>query len=174
MTDVNLRLAIDHDDVFDLFAVILSPDGSFVQVFSTLTSQSDLAARLQDTVIDDEAAAGPIGWNNASSPNDEAAAPWVGTYQPQEHDDLVSPQRLGDFDGKTLQGTWQLWVYDQINTRTGTLYRQGDPGAGWSQDGTALIFEYAPVPEPAEVAGLTALGLLGLAGWRRRNRNKKA
>lgn len=68
--------------------------------------------------------------------------------------------QLNGFNGVPLQGDWRLFVADLSG---GAVHEVND----WT-----LTMNYAPVPEPALAAGLTALGL-GVFGFVRRRRAAK-
>ena len=74
--------------------------------------------------------------------------------------DTARTLQLGIFNGGTGNGAWRLNLADlaaggTMRLQSWSLILTGDNGI-------------APVPEPAEMAGVAGLGLLAVAAWRRR------
>ena len=164
VSDVNVQLAIRHANLLDLHVFLESPTGTFVELFSALAPDF-VGGNLQNTLIDDQAAS-PIGQPSNTTP------PWAGpadggvAYQPQ---DYAGVEQLAAFNGENPNGTWNLYVFDEINLNTGDLYRTGETapwGALDSADGTALFLTV--IPEPQQYLAVTGLGLIGIAFLRRR------
>jgi serine protease len=120
LTDVNLRnLNISHTFLSDLNAVLVSPAGTQVELFSGVGSSGD---NFTGTILDDEAATAIA----------DGSAPFTGSYRPSNP--------LSAFDGQNSAGAWKLRVSDNGFLDTGTL-------TGWSLElcgnggGGDLIFE---------------------------------
>ncbi len=98
--DVNVQADIDHTFVRDLQATLAQPNGSDIILFNRVGGNGD---NFEDTVLDDEAA----------TPITLGAAPFDGTYRPQES--------LSIADGQSSEGTWTLTVEDHADADVGTL-----------------------------------------------------
>ena len=151
ITDLNLRLALSHEELSSVTVSLRAPDNTVVELLRDIYTLSP--GRFQDMVLDDE----------ASTSIDEANSPdgiYGGSYRP------AGGALLSAFDGKNIQGTWSLIVVDEFEAGTGALYKNGDTSAPWTPvEGTALIIE--PVPEPGTMI-LLGLGSFGVMMARRR------
>ena len=167
VTDVDIQIAIDHADVFDLYARLYSPSGGYVDLWQGLVVQTPpVYTQIKDTLIDDSAPAGPIG----VGANAGAAQPWDGTsgsgFQPQFYSSPGPPHaRLSEFNGTPAAGKWELWIVDNVSGGTGTLFAPGGTASWGTTQGTQLLLT---VPEPSDFALLAGLGLVGFAAWRRK------
>jgi len=102
----NLVVTLDltHDFVKDLDAVLISPAGTSVRLFTNLTTNG---ANFIDTRFDDAAAMSIT----------DALPPYTGTFRPVESLSILS--------GESSTGTWTLKVTDSIARDTGTINRFG-------------------------------------------------
>lgn len=100
ITDLNVTLDIDHPNITDLSATLISPSGTRVKLFQTLTSNGP---GFDNTTFDDKAAV---------SIND-ATPPFSGTFRPE--------QPLTNLNTETALGTWQLEITDNGPGNVGTL-----------------------------------------------------
>ncbi|MBY0228817.1 MAG: proprotein convertase P-domain-containing protein [Gemmataceae bacterium] len=103
--NVKVEMNITHARVSDLYVYLQAPDGTIVPL---VNRAGGTAANYTDTSFDDSASA-PVG--------NPSQGPITGTYKP------VSP--LSALVGRTMSGTWKLWVEDKAGVRSGTL-------TGWS------------------------------------------
>jgi subtilisin-like proprotein convertase family protein len=72
----------------------------------------------------------------------------------------ISP--LSAFNGELSQGTWRLMIADIAPIDTGSL-------GSWT---LSITDQPVPVPEPASVAGLLAVGAMGACGLKRKKGQK--
>jgi subtilisin-like proprotein convertase family protein len=113
ISDVNLSLNISHNQDSDLTAVLISPSGTRVQLFSGVGGNG---ANFNGTTFDDSAA-------NAIS---TGSAPFTGTFKPS--------QLLSALNNESAAGTWWLEITDSSGGGSGTLN-------GWSLDVTRIDAE---------------------------------
>lgn len=144
ITDINVRLAIQHTWDADLDIFLIAPDLTSVELTTDNGSSGD---NFQDTLLDDA----------AGTSITTGTAPFAGTYRPEA--------LLSAMNGKSANGVWTLRVIDDAGGDVGRLYKAGDT-MPWGANGigTQLIIE--GVPEPTTMA---ALGL-GVAAMLRRRR----
>lgn len=100
VTDLNVSLDITHPNITDLSATLISPSGTRIKLFQTLTSNGP---GFTGTTFDDSAA---VHINNATPP-------FTGTFRPE--------QLLKGFNGESALGSWQLEITDNGAGNTGTL-----------------------------------------------------
>jgi subtilisin-like proprotein convertase family protein len=100
VTDINVTLKITHPNITDLTAYLISPSGTRVKLFQTLTSNGP---GFNNTTFDD----------SASTSINDAIPPFSGTFRPDEP--------LSTFIGESALGTWQLEITDNGAGNTGTL-----------------------------------------------------
>lgn len=94
VTDVNVRVNINHPYVADIVMFLQSPSGEVVQL---MNERGGVGDNLVNTVFDDSAAV----------PISAGAAPFTGSFRPEEP--------LSVFNGKTSaasNGEWLLYVFD--------------------------------------------------------------
>src|SRR5262249_44217098 len=91
---------VTHPSLRDLYVHLQAPDGTDVVLLKQMGGSS---ANLVNTVFDDEA---PISVAMGMGP-------YTGSYQP------LAP--LSILDGKSVKGTWKLWVEDRCGGDTGTV-----------------------------------------------------
>jgi subtilisin-like proprotein convertase family protein len=122
LSDVNVELQILHPYVGDLSAVVVSPAGTEVALFTNIGDGGD---NFKNTIFDDEAET-PL----------PAFAPFEGTFQAEGS--------LADFDGEEAKGVWQVIITDNSKLDAGTLeccslYIEGNNGpVAVCQDVTVL------------------------------------
>ena len=107
IADLNLRLTITHTNVSSLDAYLTGPDGTRIELFTAVGGRDD---HFERTLFDDQ----------ASTPIVKARPPFKGSFQPEG---LVKRQPgLGAFNGKSIQGVWQLSVRCSRSDRFGLLH----------------------------------------------------
>lgn len=110
VSDVNVRLRINHTFDGDLDILLVAPDGTTVELTTDNGGAGDnFGAGATDctgdfTVFDDSAASSIVG----------SAAPFVGAFRPE--------RLLSALNGKSITGTWKLRVTDDANLDNGTLF----------------------------------------------------
>ena len=100
VTDVDVKLNITHTYDADLDVYLQHPDGTLVELFTSVGSSGD---NFTNTLLDDEAATGIAS----------GSAPFTGSYRPEG--------LLSALDGKPVAGTWRLKVTDHASIDVGTL-----------------------------------------------------
>ncbi len=100
ITRVRLSINVTHTWVGDLEAYLVSPSGTYVQLFSRIGGSSD---NFSNTVFDDE----------ASLSVRQGSAPWLGTYRPE--------QALAAFKDETADGEWRLEIRDLAHLDGGMI-----------------------------------------------------
>jgi subtilisin-like proprotein convertase family protein len=98
--DVNVTLNITHTYDGDLSVYLISPQGTRVELFTSVGSAGD---NFTNTVLD----------NNCATPVTGGTAPFTGCYRPEG--------TLSTFDGQDSSGVWTLEVTDAWAQDTGTL-----------------------------------------------------
>ncbi|MEA2600211.1 MAG: hypothetical protein QOF89_1203 [Acidobacteriota bacterium] len=110
VSDVNVRIRLNHTFDGDLNISLVSPDGTVIDLSSGNgggddnygTGANDCSG--QPTIFDDAAAASITS----------ATGPFAGTFQPE--------QALAAFNGKSSAGVWKLRIADTANLDVGTLF----------------------------------------------------
>lgn len=100
ITDVNVKLDIDHTYTRDLIIRLKSPDGTIVMLVNRLGGSGD---DFSETTFDD----------NASAGIDSGSPPFQGVFRPMEP--------LGQFNGANANGVWSLEVADLAIRDGGSL-----------------------------------------------------
>ncbi len=135
--DLNVVLDISHTRDSDLRVVLVSPDGTPIELFSFVGGRGE---NFTGTILDDSATVA-IG---------DGAAPFSGVYRPTGD--------LSQLEGMNVQGTWTLEIYDAKKRHTGTLN-------SWSIEvarGNTMVAS-ASAPESSEsVTALTQAELDGV------------
>lgn len=108
MTDLNIRLAINHQNNIDLAVYLVSPGGKRVDLFSDLTCGNPGF----DVMFDDEAV------NTANDLTLECAPNFP---DPCVKGTFKSLELLSGYDGFAPSGTWKLVVVDKTAGNTGFL-----------------------------------------------------
>jgi subtilisin-like proprotein convertase family protein len=110
VSDVNVRIRLNHTFDADLSISLIGPDGTTVDLSSGNGGGGDNfgsganSCAGQPTVFDDSAAASITA----------GAAPFAGTFRPE--------QALSAFNGKPTAGTWKLKITDTAALDVGTLF----------------------------------------------------
>src|SRR5262249_24757800 len=97
--DVDVKVSLRHPVLSELRLHLQAPDGTDVLLFNHAGGST---ANLSGTTFDDEASASLA----------QGQGPYVGSFRP------AAP--LSILDGKSVAGTWKLWVEDD-GTNSGTL-----------------------------------------------------
>jgi subtilisin-like proprotein convertase family protein len=100
LIDVNVNLDISNTYNSDLNAVLISPSGTRVKLFTQVGGADD---NFSNTNLDDAAAVG-IG---------DESSPYAGTFRPEG--------RLAAFNGENPNGIWTLEITDNAAADSGTL-----------------------------------------------------
>jgi subtilisin-like proprotein convertase family protein len=138
ITDVNVKLSINHTYDKDLRVYLIGPDSTQVELFSDVGGGGD---NFTNTVLDDEATTRI----DAGFPG--ASAPFTGSFKPE--------QPLSSFDNKPATGTWTLRVTDSTKRDRGTL-------VSWSLivSGSPALPLLAATPGPGATNGTISLDML--------------
>jgi hypothetical protein len=127
ISDLDVRININHTNVFDLQLFLQSPDGTRICLNMYDFTEFFEGADYKQTIFDDE----------AEVPIEEGKPPFTGRFRPK----AIGPDNLlGLFAGEDTYGLWQLQIYDMWPADTGTL------------DSAELIIT---TPEPATAIFLT-------------------
>lgn len=97
ITDLNVKVNINHPRVSDLLVQLEGPDGTRITLANRASAPGALGANYTNTYFDDQAAV----------PVELGAAPFSASFRPT--------QSLAAFNGKTINGTWKLIVTDQAS-----------------------------------------------------------
>ena len=109
VSDVNVRIRLDHTFDADLDIFLVSPDGTTVELSTDNgSSGNNFGSGTNDcsgtpTVFDDSAAASITS----------GTVPFAGTFRPE--------QPLSALNGKSINGTWKLRITDDLGGDTGTV-----------------------------------------------------
>ncbi|MHC4617496.1 MAG: proprotein convertase P-domain-containing protein [Planctomycetota bacterium] len=106
ISDLDVRINITHDNVFDLQLFLQSPHGTrlLLNMFDPET-EFGVYENYSGTIFDDE----------AEFSISEGEAPFTGRFRPR------APNLLSVFDSLDCCGTWQLQIWDMFDLDTGTL-----------------------------------------------------
>ena len=113
ITDLNVRLELQHASPADLEVHLISPNGTDVELFANVPGTLNngnlpQGSNFSGTLLDDEAS---VAINN---PDGGAVPPFAGTFRPTG--------TLADFDGENVNGQWRLRITDSNgNDRSGLL-----------------------------------------------------
>lgn len=142
--DLDVRFAAEHSYVGDLRVLLTSPNDTTAVLFDSVGGGGD---NFQDTVLD----------SDAPDPIDNGAAPFDGTFAPQED--------LSRFDNANPAGSWTLTVVDQFEQDSGQLLAAGNV-APWGESlGTQLLITTAAAQADAGNIDLNATnGSVDLGG----------
>ena len=139
--DLDVQLNVTHTKVFDLQIFLKSPAGSTICLNMYNLDEYFDGENYTDTIFDDE----------APTPIENAAAPFIGQFKPRQGFSLDT------FDDQSTFGQWRLRIYDAWPANTGTL------------NNVSLI---VTVPEPS--SALILLLATGLAATIKRRKQNKA
>ncbi len=110
VTDVNVRVRLNHTFDGDLILSLVAPDGTIVTLSNRRGGSGDnfgtgaASCAGSPTVFDDQ----------APTPIASGAAPFAGSFRPD--------QPLSAFNGKGSAGTWKLRISDNAAADVGTLF----------------------------------------------------
>ncbi len=103
ISDLNVKVNINHSSAFDLQLLLVSPAGTTICLNEYKLNDYFPDPNYTETIFDDEAllsiAAGQ--------------APFTGQFRPRDSLDIL--------DGESTLGEWRLQIYDQFPNNTGTL-----------------------------------------------------
>jgi hypothetical protein len=141
VSDVDLRISIQHTAVVDLTVQLRSPAGTQITLFRDALNGNGVGLNFQDTYLDDDAGTGRIGTTGFD------VAPFAGPEYPGGRRYLPqnAQNSLSAFDGQDPRGVWTLLVIDEFFQDTGVLLKAGDAAPWGTAIGTQLILtESAP------------------------------
>ncbi|EMI57725.1 proprotein convertase P-domain-containing protein [Rhodopirellula sallentina] len=110
IADLNLQLSITHSYTGYLDAYLTGPDGDRIELFTEVGGTDD---NFDETIFDDQ----------ASEPIVKGRPPFEGSYIPEGV--LKRQPGLSVYNGKSIQGVWQLVIRGTRSDRFGMLH-------GWS------------------------------------------
>ena len=105
--DLNLQLSITHTSVGQLDGYLTGPDGQRVELFTDVGRSDD---HFDQTIFDDQ----------SRFPITKARAPFDGTFMPEAL--LKRQPSLSSFNGKNINGVWQLVIRGTRSERFGMLH----------------------------------------------------
>jgi subtilisin-like proprotein convertase family protein/Ca2+-binding EF-hand superfamily protein len=108
--DLNVQISITHSSTGHLDAYLTGPDGQRIELFTEIGGSGD---NFDETLFDDQ----------SRSPIAKARSPFKGTFRPESLD--KRQPALSEFNGKNINGVWQLVVRGTRSDRFGMLH-------GWS------------------------------------------
>lgn len=148
LADVNITLSINHTDVSELTAYLVSPNGTRVKLFSNVGSGFFGAQNFTNTTFDDEA--------TASILSSSARPPYTGSFQPEK--------QLFPLDGQSPNGDWALEVTDANGSTFGNFFDETGTLVSWSLQ---LTYTETSVNEKLGILNQgSSSGEIGLVGNR--------
>ena len=114
ISDLNVRLTLTHESLFDLQILLQSPVGTNV----LLNPAGNLAFIVRGKDGRLHAYGGSVGWffdDEAEVSIEQATEPFIGAFRPVES--------LSSFDEQDAYGPWRLRIYDAFPSDTGTFNR---------------------------------------------------
>ncbi len=105
--DLNVQLSITHTNTGWLDAFLTGPDGQRIELFTEVGGSGD---NFEETVFDDQ----------ARYPINKARAPFKGSFNPEGQ--VKKQPGLSQFNGKNINGVWQLVIRGSRNERFGMLH----------------------------------------------------
>jgi subtilisin-like proprotein convertase family protein len=138
VTDISVRLRIDHQRTADLDIQLITPDGTPVRLARRVgKSASDFGASTANcsglmTTFDDAASSSVLA----------GVSPFLGDYRPDG--------RLSGLHGRGARGTWTLRIADVTATQIGTLYcwqlvmRRQTVAGDWFGNGRSDLVYWRP------------------------------
>lgn len=145
IADLNVRLNITHTHVSQLDGYLTAPDGQRIELFTGVGGHDD---HFNGTVFDDQ----------GRTPITKARPPFEGTFQPEG---LVKRQPgLGAFNGKSIEGVWQLTIRCSNSERFGMLHSWALMARPDEEQliGREAAFEQAVSPIEPEMVGVDVAG----------------
>ena len=116
ITDINVKIDIDHSWAEDLSVTLISPSGQRVPLFQAIGGDGQ---NFDQTTLDDQ----------ANQPIENAEAPFKGSFKPMGS--------LASLNGESANGKWTLEVEDtfeedggRVNSFAVTIETNGDAGGG--------------------------------------------
>ena len=110
ITDLNIRVRLNHTYVSDLDIYLIGPDGTIVELTTDNGGSGDNYGSGANSCVGT-----PTVFDNTGTVSITAGvAPFAGKYKPE--------QLLSVFNGKTSKGTWKLRITDDLGGDVGTLY----------------------------------------------------
>ncbi|MCA9139637.1 MAG: proprotein convertase P-domain-containing protein [Planctomycetales bacterium] len=107
ISDLNLRLTLTHTSVSGLDAYLTGPDGTRIELFTAVGGSDD---HFERTLFDDQAGTSIV----------KGRAPFEGSFQPEG---LIRREPgLSAFNGKSIEGVWQLTIRCSRSDRFGMLH----------------------------------------------------
>ena len=105
--DLNVQLSITHTNVASLDAYLTGPDGQRIELFTEVGGRGD---HFDETIFDDQ----------SQEPIARALPPYKGAFSPEGL--LAQQPGLSYFNGKSVNGVWQLVVRGTRSDRFGMLH----------------------------------------------------
>lgn len=148
VNDVNVAVSVSHANPDDLDVALVSPDGTFVHLFSDACGADSESQVLK---FDDEASVflsdlGPCNQALSFKPSNFDGDPTAGVetdiYSPPAPAGLTL-NALSSFDGGPSAGAWRLFVMDDTTGNGGTI-------SAWE-----LTLDFTPPATPANPAAPT-------------------
>src|SRR5262249_36997634 len=100
LSDVNVRVNINHPADADLDVFLISPAGTRIELFTDVGGRNQ---NFTNTTLDDQAA----------SSITTGVAPFTGSFRPE--------RSLSALNGQNPNGTWKLEIADDAKSATGSL-----------------------------------------------------
>lgn len=107
IADLNVQLSITHSHADHLDGYLIGPDGTRIELFTAVGGNDD---NFEETIFDDQ----------ASVPITKGRPPFEGEFLPEGI--LKRQPGLSSFNGKSIQGTWQLSLRGTRSDRFGILH----------------------------------------------------
>jgi subtilisin-like proprotein convertase family protein len=105
--DLNVQISITHSHTAYLDAYLTGPDGQRIELFTEIGGSGD---NFEETLLDDQ----------SRSPIAKVRPPFKGTFRPEALD--KRQPSLSNFNGKNVNGVWQLVVRGTRSDRFGMLH----------------------------------------------------
>lgn len=106
VADINVELSITHSNCDQLDGFLTGPDGQKIELFTSVGGHDD---HFEKTVFDDQ----------SGYPIVKARPPFRGTFMPEGK--MKRQPSLDHFNGKSIQGVWQLIIVGSRSDRFGML-----------------------------------------------------
>ncbi|MGY8770306.1 MAG: proprotein convertase P-domain-containing protein [Pirellulales bacterium] len=110
IADLNLQLSITHSNVSYLDAYLTGPGGQRIELFTEIGGSGN---HFDKTIFDDQ----------SREPITKSKPPYEGSFIPEGL--LKGQPSLNSFNGKNVQGVWQLVIRGSRNERFGILHSWG-------------------------------------------------
>jgi subtilisin-like proprotein convertase family protein len=125
ITDVNVKLTLSHTLPNDLDIALISPSGNAEIIMSDVCGEgggdalSEVSFTFDQQVGGELAATGPCSGGTFKPTNIGAGDTWP------EGGPTVTTNQLNNFNGEVPNGTWQLFVFDDLGGGSGTIQSWG-------------------------------------------------